>query len=50
MCIYPNCKMRANHNFEGETKRLYCASHKLDGMINKTEKMVEIIQLFYDAN
>jgi hypothetical protein len=34
MCIYPDCKTSAIYNFEGETKRLYCGLHKLNGMIN----------------
>jgi len=34
MCIYPDCKTHPTYNFEGETKRLYCSRHKLDGMIN----------------
>jgi len=34
MCNYPDCKTYPNFNFEGETKRLYCSNHKIDGMIN----------------
>lgn len=38
MCNYPDCKTYSNFNFEGETKRLYCSRHKLDGMINLLAK------------
>ena len=38
MCIYPDCKTSSIYNFEGQTKRLYCASHKLDGMVNLKNK------------
>lgn len=34
MCIHPDCKTRANFNNVGESKGLYCSSHKLDGMID----------------
>ena len=37
-CNHPNCKTRPNYNYEGETKALYCATHKLDGMINVKHK------------
>jgi len=39
MCIYPDCKTIATYNFEGQTKRLYCFSHKLDGMVNLKHKL-----------
>jgi hypothetical protein len=38
MCIYPDCKMQPVYNFETQTKKLYCFSHKLDGMINLKHK------------
>jgi hypothetical protein len=34
MCIHPDCKTRPHYNKEGETKALYCASHKLYGMVD----------------
>jgi len=39
MCIYPDCKTSATYNFQGQTKRLYCATHKLDGMVNLKNKL-----------
>ena len=33
-CIEPGCQIRATYNNEGETKALYCAAHKKNGMIN----------------
>ena len=38
MCIHPNCKTIPNYNVEGEIKALYCATHKLDGMVNVKAK------------
>jgi len=38
MCKYPNCKTWPNFNFEGEKSRIYCKKHKLEGMINITNK------------
>jgi len=37
-CIHPNCKVIPNYNIEGETKALYCSTHKLDGMIDVVNK------------
>ena len=34
MCIHPGCKTRSTFNKEGETKGLFCASHKENGMVN----------------
>ena len=34
MCRYPNCKITPNYNIEGETKALYCSTHKEDGMVD----------------
>ena len=34
-CVHPNCKVRPSYNFEGQTKRLYCSKHKIDGMTNE---------------
>ena len=38
MCIYPNCKTIPIYNVEGETKALYCSTHKSDGMMNVKDK------------
>jgi hypothetical protein len=35
-CIYEGCKTGASYNKEGETKRLYCSIHKLEGMVDIT--------------
>ena len=32
MCVYDGCKTRPAFNYEGETKALYCATHKKEGM------------------
>lgn len=37
-CIFENCYKRASFNFECEKTRLYCCSHRLDGMVNKVHK------------
>jgi hypothetical protein len=37
-CIYPECKIRPNFNYENEKKPIYCSTHKLDGMINIVDK------------
>jgi len=34
ICIHEGCKIRANFNKEGETKGIYCSTHKLEGMMN----------------
>jgi len=34
LCIHAGCKKQPTFNIAGETKRLYCSSHKLDEMIN----------------
>jgi hypothetical protein len=33
-CIHPNCKISPKYNFEGESKGLYCVTHRKEGMIN----------------
>ena len=33
-CIHENCKIIPNFNYPGNTKRLYCATHRLEGMVN----------------
>jgi hypothetical protein len=33
-CIAEDCKVYASYNVPGETTAIYCATHKLDGMIN----------------
>ena len=38
MCIYLNCKKQPNYNLEGETKGLYCFSHKKEEMIDVKNK------------
>jgi hypothetical protein len=38
MCIYPDCKTIPNFNADGEKKALYCATHKLDGMVDVKNK------------
>ena len=38
MCIYPDCKTQPIYNADGETKALYCAAHKLVGMVNVKSK------------
>jgi hypothetical protein len=38
ICIDVGCKIRSSFNFEGETKALYCVSHKLDGMVDIKNK------------
>jgi hypothetical protein len=38
MCIHPNCKTRPTYNKEHETKALYCAIHKLEGMVDVKNK------------
>ena len=37
-CNHPDCKTLPNYNYKGETKAIYCATHKLDGMINVKNK------------
>ena len=34
ICVFEGCKVRPAYNIEGEPTALYCATHKLDGMIN----------------
>ena len=38
ICFHPDCKTRPVYNYEGETKGLYCVSHKKDGMIDIKHK------------
>jgi hypothetical protein len=38
MCKEKDCKIRPHYNKEGETKALYCASHKSDAMVNVISK------------
>ena len=37
-CNHPDCKTIPIYNYEGETKAIYCATHKLDGMIDVKHK------------
>ena len=37
-CNHPDCKTIPVYNYKGETKAIYCAAHKLDGMINVKNK------------
>ena len=39
MCIHEGCKVQPAFNKEGETKALYCFTHKLEGMVNVKGKM-----------
>ena len=39
ICIYRDCEKHATWNFFGETKRLFCAAHKLDTMVNLAARM-----------
>jgi len=34
MCFHPNCRVQPVYNYEGETKGLYCSTHKKDGMVD----------------
>ena len=38
MCKKDGCKIRGYFNFEGETKELYCFSHKKENMVNIKDK------------
>ena len=38
ICIEVGCKIRPTYNLEGESKALYCVSHKLDGMVDIKHK------------
>ena len=38
MCLFENCAKRASFNYEGESKALYCNTHKLENMINIVSK------------
>ena len=38
MCKKELCKKQPNFNSMGETKPLYCATHKLEGMVNVRHK------------
>ena len=38
VCIHCDCKSRAVFNYEGLFVRLYCADHKLEGMVNVISK------------
>jgi len=38
MCKEKGCKIRPCFNKEGETKGLYCSTHKKDGMVNVIQK------------
>ena len=35
ICIENNCSLRASFNILGEKKKLYCSSHRKDGMVDK---------------
>jgi len=37
-CIHPNCKTQPVFNNLGETKGLYCNTHKLENMFNVKNK------------
>jgi hypothetical protein len=38
MCIHEGCKTQPCYNIEGETKALYCLTHKKDGMVDVKHK------------
>jgi len=38
MCNREGCKTRPNYNNDGETKALYCTTHKLEGMVDVKSK------------
>ena len=38
MCKYKDCNKRPSFNTEGETKAIYCANHKKDGMVDVKNK------------
>ena len=38
MCIHEGCKIIPVYNYKGETKGLYCSSHKLEGMVDIIHK------------
>jgi hypothetical protein len=40
-CKFDNCFKCPNYNYQGEKKRLYCSSHKLEGMIDVKNKICE---------
>jgi hypothetical protein len=37
-CLHPECKIRPIFNYETETKGLFCAKHKKEGMVNIMSK------------
>ena len=37
-CVKDGCEKHSIYNFEGETKPIYCSTHKLDGMVNVKNK------------
>ena len=41
LCKNVDCKQRPSYNIEGESNALYCAIHKLEGMINVKNKTCE---------
>ena len=55
MCKEKGCKIRPTFNTEGETKALYCSTHKKDGMVNVISKTCHsewcstIVQEKYDG-
>jgi hypothetical protein len=38
ICLREGCNTQPNCNYEGQTKALYCATHKLDGMVDIKNK------------
>lgn len=40
-CLYGDCKVIAGYNYPGETLGKYCATHKLDGMVNLRMRMCQ---------
>lgn len=37
-CQHEGCNTQPNYNYKGETKAIYCSSHKLDGMMDIKNK------------
>lgn len=34
ICKHEKCGIMASFNYKGEDQRIYCSTHKLDGMVN----------------
>ncbi len=38
LCLFDSCGKYASFNYKNEKKKLYCTSHKLDGMVDVAHK------------